>query len=89
MQVQPTTTITIDDTVFEVVNMSANVQQMVQYLDDWRQREADTTSELLMIRGALRDIQNTLLAAIQGDQKAVASSETPEPDVATTDGLAE
>lgn len=89
MQVQPTTTITIDDAVFEVANMSANVQQMVQYLDDWRQREADTTSELLMIRGALRDIQNTLLAAIQEDQKAAASSEASEPAVATTDGPAE
>lgn len=69
-QVQQTTTITIDDSVYEVASMGANVQQMVQYLDDWRQREVDTTSELLMIRGALRDIQNTLLAAIQAEQTA-------------------
>lgn len=67
-QVQQTTTITIDDAVYEVASMGANIQQMVQYLDDWRQREVDTTSELLMIRGALRDIQNTLLAAIQAEQ---------------------
>lgn len=74
-QVQQTTTITIDDAVYEVASMGANIQQMVQYLDDWRQREVDTTSELLMIRGALRDIQNTLLAAIQAEQADAA--ETP------------
>lgn len=73
-QVQQTTTITIDDAVYEVASMSANVQQMVQYLDDWRQREVDTTSELLMIRGALRDIQNTLLTAIQAEQAEAASA---------------
>jgi hypothetical protein len=65
VQVQPTTTISIDDTVFEVTSMSPEIQQMVQYLDDWRQKEADTTSELLMARGALRDLQNTLLQAIK------------------------
>lgn len=78
-QVQQTTTITIDDTVYEVASMGANIQQMVQYLDDWRQREVDTTSELLMVRGALRDIQNTLLAAIQAEQAEVAAGDLAAP----------
>ena len=83
-QVQQTTTITIDDAVYEVASMGANIQQMVQYLDDWRQREVDTTSELLMIRGALRDIQNTLLAAIQAEQSEAAA--TPgEADESTSE----
>lgn len=76
--IQPTTTITIDTTVFDVASMSAEVQQMIGYLDDWRQREVDTTSELLMIRGALRDIQNTILTAIQSDQAAAVESLTPD-----------
>lgn len=80
-QVQQTTTITIDDAVYEVANMSANVQQMVQYLDDWRQREVDTTSELLMIRGALRDLQNTLLAAIQTEQAEAAAAPAGDSEV--------
>lgn len=82
-QVQQTTTITIDDTVYEVASMGANIQQMVQYLDDWRQREVDTTSELLMVRGALRDIQNTLLAAIQAEQAEVAAGDA----AATTEAV--
>lgn len=80
-QVQQTTTITIDDKVYEVADLSANVQQMVQYLDNWRQREVDTTSELLMIRGALRDIQNTLLAAIQAEQVEPTVADTGEGEV--------
>lgn len=76
--IQPTTTITIDTTVFDVASMSAEVQQMIGYLDDWRQREVDTTSELLMIRGALRDIQNTILTAIQSDQAAAGEALTPD-----------
>lgn len=77
-QVEQTTTITIDDTVYEVATMSVNVQQMVQYLDDWRQREVDATSKLLMIRGALRDIQNTLLSTIQSEQAEAAAATATE-----------
>lgn len=86
-QVQQTTTITIDDTVYEVASMGANIQQMVQYLDDWRQREVDTTSELLMVRGALRDIQTTLLAAIQAEQAEVAAGDAAGDAAATTEAV--
>lgn len=73
MKIQQTTSITIDEATFEVADLSPEIQQMVQYLDDWRQKEANTTSSLLMIRGALRDIQNTLLTAIQKSQSEVAT----------------
>lgn len=76
-QVQPTTTITIDDAVFEVASMSEAVQQMVQYLDDWRQKEVDAMSQLLMVRGALRDIQNTLLTTIQSERATAPDAEVP------------
>ena len=72
--VQPTTNITIDGEVFEVSIMSEEVQQMIQYLDDWRQDEVDQASQLLKTRAALRDIQNTLLKQIQ-TEKAEAESE--------------
>jgi hypothetical protein len=82
LQIQPTTTISIDDKVLDVTSMSPEIQQMVQYLDDWRQRELDTTSELLMIRGAMRDIQNTLLQSIQKAQTASAEKEADPEEVA-------
>lgn len=70
MQVQPTTTITFDDQSFEVAKMSNDVQQMVQYLDAWRQKELDLSSDLLMVRGALRDLQNALSTTVQEEIKA-------------------
>lgn len=79
LPVQPTTTISIDDTVFEVASMTPDIQQMVQYLDDWRQKEVDTTSELLMVRGALRDLQNTLLQAIQAARAAETATDGEAP----------
>ena len=70
----PTTTVNIDDAVFEVASMSPNVQSMIQYLDSWRQKEADLTSDLLMVRGALKDLQNQLLVQIQ-EERATAAAE--------------
>jgi hypothetical protein len=69
-QVQQTLTITIDDNIFEVANMSPEVQSAVMYMDEWRQKEADLTSKLLMVRAALNDVQNTLLKTIQAEAAA-------------------
>lgn len=69
-KVQQTLTITIDNSVFEVAHMSSEVQSAVMYMDEWRQKEADLTSELLMVRAALTDVQNTLLKTIQSDAAA-------------------
>lgn len=69
-QVQQTVTISIDDKTFEVASMTQEVKDIVTYMDEWRQKEADLASELLMVRAAIHDIQNTLLETIQGKSKA-------------------
>lgn len=76
--VQPTTSITIDGETFAVAELSNEIQQMVQYLDQWRQDEVDQAAELLKTRAALRDIQNTLLQQFQADQEAAAREEAAE-----------
>ena len=76
--VTPTTSITIDDKTYEVETMSDEVKQMVQFLDTWRQDEADQASELLKTRAALRDIQNTLLTQINQDN-------APKEEVSNSD----
>lgn len=73
--IQPTTSITVDGETFAVADLSTEVQQMVQYLDQWRQDEVDQASDLLKTRAALRDIQNTLLQQLQQD-KAKAEAQT-------------
>ena len=84
-QVQPTLTITIDNQSFEVATMSEQVRQMITYMDDWRQKESDLSSELLMSRSALRDIQNTLLTTIRQEQEAAAAAVAVPVDVAPVD----
>jgi hypothetical protein len=70
LKLEPTTIINVDSSSFEVSKMSAEVQQMIKYFDDWRQKEVDLTSNLLMVRGAIRDIQNTLLETITKELEA-------------------
>lgn len=75
-KIQPTVTISVGDKTFEVASMSQEVQQLISYMDEWRQEEADVTSKLLMVRAAIHDVQATLLATIQ---EAEAQQGTPEP----------
>jgi hypothetical protein len=79
--VQPTLTVTIDDVTFDIATMSDGVRQMIAYMDDWRQKEADISSELLMARSAIRDIQNNLLTTIKQDQEKDAAANTSEAEV--------
>ena len=75
--IQKTLTITIDDATYDVASASEEIQQMVVYLDEWRQNEADEAAALLKTRAALREIQNMILAQIQKEQ---------EPAEETADG---
>lgn len=70
--VQPTTTINLDDATFEVAKMSEQVQQLVRYFDDWRERELAVASELTMIRSAQRDLQSVLTQTIQRERDEAA-----------------
>lgn len=77
-QVQKTTTVTIDEQSFEVSSLSENVQQMIALMDEWRQRDADLTGDLLMVRAAIRDIQNTLLSTIKAETTPAETTEVTE-----------
>jgi len=88
IEIQKTLTITIDDAVYDVADTSEEVQQMIVYLDEWRQNEADEAASLLKTRAALREIQNMILAQIQkeaednGDEEeASAGLQAPEAEV--------
>lgn len=69
MKVQETTTITLDSQSYEVAKLSGELQQMVTYLDDWRQKELDLTSELLMTRSGIRDLQGAIASQLQAELK--------------------
>lgn len=70
--VTPTTTINLDDATFEVARMSAEIQGLVRLFDECRQVEADASSQVLMARHALVNVQNTLMQAIQKEREEAA-----------------
>ena len=75
--VQPTITIQLDDSTYEVAKMSEQIQNLVAYFDDWRQREADLASELLLVRSGLRDAQNTLVQLLKQErEEAIAKAQS-------------
>jgi hypothetical protein len=63
--VQKTTAVTIDQVTIDVSKSSDDVQAMVGLMDKWRQEEVDVSHELLKIRGAIRDIQNSIVAELR------------------------
>ena len=77
-QVKKTSTLTIDDAVCIVEQMSPSVQQMIGLMDEWRQRDADMSTDMAMIKAALRDIQNTIYLTVRKERddaaKAVAAN---------------
>ncbi len=64
-KIQETINVTIDEKTYEVASLSDNTKQMIGLMDEWRQKDADMTNDILMVRAAIRDIQNTLLATIK------------------------
>lgn len=65
---QPTTTIQYGEQTFALDKMSDRIKQLVAYLDDWRQKEASMASDLLMVRAAMSEIQNTIKNALDEER---------------------
>lgn len=78
-EIQPTTTINVDGTIYDVASMSADIKQMIALFDDWRAVEARCSSELMMSRHAMANMQTQLLAAIQTERQAAAEKKEVVP----------
>lgn len=75
-KIQETVTVSVDEQQYNVADLSDNVKQMIGMMDEWRQKDADLTSEVLMARAAIRDIQNTILAALK-EELGIGQTEVP------------
>lgn len=51
--IEPTTTITIDETVYNVSELSDDVQRTIKLYDSWRQRESEIFTELAALESEL------------------------------------
>lgn len=75
----PTSVINFGDLSLEVAKMSPELQQMVQYFDDWRSKEIEATSNLLLARAGLRDIQKEMGDALGKEIEAARAAQSPVP----------
>ena len=73
--VTPTSIINFGDLSLEVGKMSTELQQMVQYFDDWRAKELQATSDLLLARAGLRDIQQNMSEQINKEIEAAKAAQ--------------
>lgn len=64
-QITPTETIEMDKKTYKVNEMPQNIQDIVAFIDDWRQEEADANSKRLMAASAINDARNTLFKEMQ------------------------
>jgi len=77
-KVTQTLSVTVDDVTYNVADMSDQVKQMIELMDEWRQQEVDISGQLVMVRSAIRDIQNSLLLQIRQEQAQVAQAAAGE-----------
>lgn len=80
IEVTDTTQITLDDTTVDVADLPDDVKQLVQYLDEWREKEVNLSADLLMVRSALAHIQTVLATQINAWLAAKAASAAPAED---------
>lgn len=70
VKIVPTETIEMDGQKYEVARMSQPVRDMIALLDDWRQYEADRSSELSMSQAALLQLQSRLQATLLAERES-------------------
>lgn len=79
-QVEAIVTINVGEVAHNVADLPANVQELVELYNDWRQEEYVARVELVKVSAALEEMGRRIVASIQANDKAVAdaaASETP------------
>lgn len=94
MKVEPITIVNVDQVPYAVNDMSDEVKRLVEFYNDWRQKEADLKGELLMVQAAERDLSREIVATIKqerdqhenGDQVTNVEASEEEPANAADGG---
>jgi hypothetical protein len=71
-------TLNIDDTSYEVSDLSESVQQLVALFNEWNQEEQDRRSAFLMVSAAKENLSSQIVAAVRAD---LAAAEEANGDV--------
>ena len=76
---EETKIVTIDGQARAVETLPDNARQLVRFYDDWKQKELDARSALLLAQTGMRALGNEIAAAVkQADDEAAAATEGSE-----------
>ena len=78
--------INVDNVPYDVTSCSTQVQALVEYYNEWRQKEFDLKREVVMIEAAQRELSREIIETIRREQEDkeddVAQNTTPAADTA-------
>ena len=87
MKVEPISVLTIGDKTHAVSACSDTVKQLVEVLNGWRQKEADTRNDLMLIQAGIRDLQREVVNTIAAEEQQAAEEATKaEAEAAPAEG---
>jgi hypothetical protein len=82
--VQPVTTLNVDNTTYNVADLSQAVQTLVSVYNDWNQELANAQSKYLMAQAALNDLQRQIITQLKADLDAAATAANDAPAATDT-----
>ena len=80
--------VTIDEKPRAVETLPEQARQLVRFYDDWKQRELEARSNLLMAQTAMRALANDIAAVVAKADAEAAEAAAPteaQPEVAPVD----
>lgn len=69
LKAEETKIITIDEQPRDVETLPEKAKQLVKFYDDWKQKELDARSALLLAQTGMQALANQIVAVINEDEK--------------------
>lgn len=70
LKVEETKIVTIDEKARAVEDLPEKARQLVRFYDDWKQREVEARSALLMAQTAMQAMANQIVLAVKEAEEA-------------------
>jgi len=70
MKVEAISIINVDEVPYAVSDMSEDVKRLVEFYNEWRQKESDIKSELMLVQAGQRDLSREIITTIRREKEA-------------------
>jgi hypothetical protein len=82
---EETKVVNIEERVIAVDSLPKQAKNLVDFYDDWKQRELDARSEMMMAATAMKAIANQIAQIVVEAEQAAADEATAANDAVETD----